>query len=105
MANLTGDFVSFGECRLKNYRVVDIKKNNEKVGEKHLVDVVTWGASYTVEVNPDYAKSLQYGKTGRAWISAEFDADKQIREFAGRAYNKDVYLFTDGKLSAFEVAK
>lgn len=102
---MMGDYVSFGECRLKNLRTVDVRKNNEKVGEKTLIDIVTWGDSYTAEVDLKYAETLPTGQTGRAYVQADLEADKQIRKFAGDAYNKDIYVFSSLKLVSFEVGK
>lgn len=103
--SMTGDFISFGECRLQNLRVQEIRKNGERVGEKCLVDVVTWGDTFTAEVDQKYAESLPFKKTGRAFLSSEIVTKTDIKNFDGRAYGKDVTVCTDLKLVSFEVSK
>ena len=105
MAVTMGDVVIFGECRLRNLRTFDIKKNGEKVGEKTMVDVVTWGGDYQAEVDPKYAEGLKFGVTGRAIVTVELDSDKELKKFDGDAYQKTVYKFSGCRLQSFEVAK
>ena len=105
MSTISGDLVVFGECRLKNLRTFDVKKNGEVVGSRTTLSILTWGGEYQADVDPSYAKELSFGVTGRAVCTADFDSDKELKKFDGDAYQKTLYKVSDLVLKSFEPGK
>jgi hypothetical protein len=95
-------FVTFNECRLQNVRKVSVFQNEEVVGEKQVVDVVTWGDTYTCEVDPTYVKELKTGVTGRAVIIVDFTRKAEQKEYDNRKYIKQYFSVSFEKLASFE---
>lgn len=109
---MQGDFLSLGECRLQNLRVLEIKRNNEVIGEKTVLDVVTWGKTHEeVEVDSGYAETLAFNKSGRCYLNVDVCVkddtiiyqDKKTGQT--KSFTKKPLLCENLVLTAFEVSK
>jgi hypothetical protein len=100
------DYTTFEECRLQNVREKKVYANKEEIGVKTVIDVVTWGERYTVEVNSDYAKELKLNVTGKALVNVSFTMDARVAKFGDDpAYVKQVVKATFENLAGFEPSK
>jgi len=99
------DHLVINDCKIAEVRQQDIKKNDEVVGQKTMVEIVTWGERFSVEVDPQYAESLKVNVVGRAIINGSLVSRAQVRNYDGRQYAATDVQFRFEKLAGFETGK
>ncbi|MDD5697412.1 MAG: hypothetical protein PHH77_02290 [Victivallaceae bacterium] len=98
------DFTVINDCKLGRVYEKEVKRNDEVVGRKHYVEVLTWGDKVTVEVDSGYAKELKLGVIGKATIVGSIVSRSELRHYDGRSYATDFTYFQLEKLGGFEPA-
>lgn len=99
------DFTVIDDCKLGKVYSKGIMKNGEAVGEKTMVDLLTWGERVSIEVDSNYAKELKVGVVGKATILGSIASKSEVRTYDGRAYAADTTFFRFERLGGFEPKK
>lgn len=99
------DFTVINDCKLGKVYSRQVKRNDEVVGEKTMVDVLTWGERIAIEIDSNFSKELKVGVIGRATIQGEVASKSEVRRYDGHAYATDTTYFRFDKLTGFEPGK
>lgn len=103
--DVTRDMLILCEARLRGLRDFEIRQNDEVVGKKKVVDVVSWGLEIErVEIQPDYAEQIREGITGRVCLAVVVSKNSSgiHSEKRNSTWVKETVEVSDFKLIQFE---